>query len=173
MTAIAKRYLTRRRLLALLRYDRTTGEFFWMASGRQGLTGKRAGCYSLRGGRRYCVIKIDGVHYLAHRLAWFYVRGEWPRGKLDHRSGDGFDNRLRNLRPATDSQNNGNRRPQRAKMYSDLKGVSFYKHGARWTAGIKINGKQTYLGLFDTPEAAHGAYAKAARKVFGQYARMI
>lgn len=158
--------LTRERLLELLHYDQNTGIFTWRVN-RGGRKAARAG--SVAGHTRpdgYFEICVDRNRVLAHRLAWFYVHGRWPAEQIDHMNGIRLDNRLSNLREATQSQNNANRPP-----VSGLKGVYFHKRAGRWAAQIKQDGEVTYLGLHDTPQQAHAAYCEAAERLFGEFAR--
>lgn len=88
--------------------------------------------------------------------------------KCDHRNGDGLDNRRENLRIATVTENNRNSR-RRKNNSSGFKGVS--RHRNKFDARITID-RQTYnLGRYDTPESAAYAYAEAAKKYFGGFAR--
>jgi Demerecviridae HNH endonuclease len=96
------------------------------------------------------------------------MRGHWCAQVIDHRDLDPSNNRLTNLRRATKSQNNANRRVCRNNA-SGLKGVS--PDRGRWRASIRKNGRRRHLGMFPTPQAAHAAYVKAARKLFGRFAR--
>ena len=89
---------------------------------------------------------------------------------VDHINGDGLDNRKANLRLATNSQNQMNARKHGANATSSYKGVRL--HEGKWQARIKINGVQSNLGHFDTPEVAADAYDLAALKAFGRYARL-
>jgi hypothetical protein len=158
--------VTRARLRELLHYDAKTGEFHWRkARGRKIRAGDIAGTLPVS---RYLKITINGRQYGAHRLAWFYMTGKWCRLVIDHRDGDPSNNRWSNLRRATLSQNNANRRVQRNKACG-LKGVSRDRRG--WRATIHKNGRLRHLGTFATPQAAHAAYAKAARQLFGEFAR--
>ena len=116
----------------------------------------------------YRRIKINGRSYPAHHLAWLYKKGKWCSQMIDHRDLDRSNNRWINLRRATRSQNNANTRANRNNACG-LKGVS-PNHG-RWRAIIHKNGRTQHLGNFPTPQAAHAAYAKAARKLFGKFAR--
>jgi hypothetical protein len=159
--------LTRARLRELLRYNKRTGEFRWRKrlSSRAAI-GDVAGCPF----GTHWVIGIDGRSYRAHRLAWFYVTGGWGRPTIDHRDGNSANNRWSNLRRATSAQNNANRRRPRNNT-SGLKGVSVSRTERKWEARITKNGRCTHLGRFLTAEAAHKAYVKAARKLFGEFAR--
>lgn len=79
-----------------LRYNPRTGEFRWLRGGRfNRLAGKSAGYRDPDG---YLLIRIGGVLYQAHRLAWLYMTGNWPNGGfIDHRNTDPSDNRWVNL----------------------------------------------------------------------------
>ncbi len=91
----------------------------------------------------------------------------WPM--TDHRNGDGLDNRRANLRPATRSQNNANAQ-KRSNNKSGFKGVHW--DGRKWQAGIRLDGRQRYLGRFDLVEDAARAYDTAACALFGEFARL-
>ena len=103
---------------------------------------------------------------LMHRLIINAKKDE----HVDHRNGDGLDNRRSNLRICTMSQNQANRGPTKANT-SGFKGVSPDRRG-RWRARVKVNGKQKALGSFATPEEAAIAYDREARAVFGEFARL-
>jgi hypothetical protein len=87
--------------------------------------------------------------------------------EVDHINGDRTDNRKANLRVASKLTNQYNRK----RWKPGLKGA--YARGSRWVSAIKLPGdkQQTYLGTFDTAEAAHAAYVAAANEHFGEYAR--
>lgn len=88
----------------------------------------------------------------------------WPR--VDHRDGDGLNNRRENLRRATDVQNARNGRQR--KHSSRFKGVTWNKAGRRWRAQIG----RTYLGQFEDEEVAARVYDGAARRSFGEFAAL-
>jgi HNH endonuclease len=97
--------ITRERVMELLDYDPETGIFRWKVHRRpQSPPGTIAGWHS---GKKAQRIELEGENYLAHRLAWFYVHGIWPE-QIDHINGDRSDNRIANLRPANNSQNQAN-----------------------------------------------------------------
>lgn len=153
------------RLRELLAYDGTTGQFTWRSS-KQGVRADlAAGRVNVRG---YVQVGIELRRYAAHRLAWLYVNGEWPKQDLDHVNGNRSDNRIANLREATEAENTWNRKTPKNNR-AGLKGV--YKATAnRWRSQIKVVGKRIVLGHFDKKEDAHAAYCAAAAKHFGEFA---
>lgn len=94
-----------------------------------------------------------------------------PEGvEVDHKDGDGLNNRRSNLRLATHKQNMGNMRKHRNNT-SGYTGVSRHpRDRGRWRAVIMVDGKQRYLGVFRDKESAAEAYAEAARRILGEWA---
>ena len=168
---MSKPCLTLKRLKEVLSYDPRTGIFVWKQ--KPGCTvGKTAGSSK----DRYIRIGIDGKIYKAHRLAWFYVHGKWPKRGLDHRDLSEQNNRIRNLREASHSQNGANVRRNKANT-SGFKGV-YFKQDKRflhlapvWIARINVARKHIHLGRFKSVQAAGAAYATAARYYYGEFAR--
>lgn len=154
---------------SLFSYDATSGELRWKVSGKGITNGSLAG--RLRHGKsKYSTVKIDQKQYATHRVIWLYMMGAWPKNEIDHINHDTFDNRWANLRDATRSQNNANRRSSERGLYSALKGVSYLKKTGRFTAGIKVHGRSIHLGCFKTDIDAHAAYCAAAGRYFGEFA---
>ena len=152
--------LTHRRLLALFTYNRKTGKFTRRCTYRG--TRDAVGWEEPDG---YLWLMIDGCSYPQHTLAWFYVHGEWP-GRLDHKNGKTADNRLTNLRPATQQQNTWNRVANDGRR---LKGISQTSNG-KWRARIVRDGVRHDLGLFGTADEAAEAYRQKAEALFGAFA---
>ena len=111
----------------------------------------------------YLRIQIKGKNYMAHRIIWLYVYGEWPINQLDHINGIPSDNRISNLRPATNSENRQNLHRAHKNNKSGFLGVG--KNWNKWKACIKINNKLIYLGSYKTPQEAHKVYMEAKRRI--------
>src|SRR3984893_928102 len=146
-TAVKRRpRLTRARLRELLRYNPKTGQFRWCKR-PGGRHSPSAGHVSRQQDGRY--FKIDGGMYSEHKLAWFYMTGRWCKPTIDHRDGNITKNRWNNLRRATASQNNANRRRPRHNT-SGYKGVYRSRRSGQWCAHIGRNGPTIHLGTFPT-----------------------
>lgn len=151
----------------LLAYCPITGRLTWKTKRGPRSAGSIAGSVHEKG---YIRVNVCGRLHYAHRLAWLLAHGRWPKGQIDHINGIRTDNRLANLREATPTNNNGNRRVQ-SNTRSGVKGAHWHKQSGKWTANIRIDGRQIYLGLFATAKEAGAAYAEAAKTIFGEFAR--
>lgn len=158
--------ITQSSLHEVLHYDQFTGIFTWLKDGK----GRKAGEIAGRENKGYIQIKLFGESYQAHRLAWFYITGNWPSKHIDHINGVKICNILSNLRECTDSQNQFNT-GARSDNTSGFKGVTWNKAGNKWQAQAKLNGKNHYLGLFDTQKAASETYQSFAKANHGDFFR--
>lgn len=150
-----------------LRYDPETGRLFWKDSGQvtrgknTGRSGKEA--FTTVMGAGYRQGTVDGVRYYAHRVAYAIYYGAWPTNQIDHVNGVRGDNRIINLRVATNQENSRNRL-----MYenntSGTTGVCWHKAAAKWMAYIVVDGKQKYLGVFSSFEKAIEARTEAIKQ---------
>jgi HNH endonuclease/AP2 domain len=150
--------LTQADLQAFATYDPATGVF------TRNRDGKVLGTPSGSSGR--LVIYVNGFLYLAHRLAWLYVYGVWPKGLLDHENRTPSDNRIKNIRPATKGQNAAN--SDATWSASGYRGVYYQKNTALWRAKLA----RLSLGYFKTKEAARAAYVAKATELYGEFARV-
>lgn len=162
-------FITHERLLSLLRYEAESGDFYWRvrrnSHARTVRPGDRVeGHINVHG---YRIVGLDRHRYPASRLAWFYVHGTWPVGEVDHRDRNPLNNRISNLRD-TGVERSLQRANQKVRKDSKLgiKGVQETPEG-RYRARVA----KREIGRFDTPEEAHAAYMKEAKRIFGEYAR--
>lgn len=152
--------LTQSHLQELLHYNPETGIFTWLVSRSRTRAGEIADYVNNRG---YVRIRICSVEYLAHRLAWLYMTGGWPKDQIDHINGIRNDNRWANLREADRFINQQNQRKPRPNNVTGFLGVS--PEGNRFVAQIGLRGKKYSLGAYHTPEQAHKAYIEAKRRL--------
>lgn len=146
-------------LQALLQYDPLTGHFYWRATRRgRASKGTVAGTIVKQG---YVKITCLGRKFLAHRLAWLFVYGRWPSHQIDHVNRVKTDNRIANLREATNAQNHHNM-PVRKDNSSGVTGIYWNKRAKKWRAHIMVAGKQKFLGGYDTKDEAIAARRAAA-----------
>ena len=126
--------------------------------------GTRAGSNNPNG---YRFVKVGGVSYLEHRLAWLYVFGRWPVFELDHIDGNPLNNKLANLRECSHHQNSFNLKPcKRSK--SGIRGIR--KSGTKWVASIKKVG-ESWSKSYETIDQAKSEYGKKAKELYGDFYR--
>jgi hypothetical protein len=110
------------------------------------------------------VLTYNDVKYgpRAHQIAWCLFHGRWPKDEIDHKNGNRADNRISNLREVTTAQRNQNQ-----KLYKNnttgFPGIE--KVGRKWRA----TARKTYIGMFDTPQAAYEACKAAKAKHYSQF----
>tara|TARA_R110000803_G_scaffold33582_4_gene73462 strand:- start:152 stop:709 length:558 start_codon:yes stop_codon:yes gene_type:complete len=157
--------ITQAELKENLHYNPDTGDFTWIKPGPRRQTGRKVGS-SQSGGYRN--IRLLGVMYLLHRLAFLYVEGKFPPDQVDHINGMKDDNRWINLRHATNAQNHRNMRSYKGST-SKFVGVSLFKLKrtkkdgtvsvyTRWYAQTNYLGKRKNLGYFKCETCAALAY---------------
>lgn len=113
----------------------------------------------------YIQIQISGKKYVAHRLAWLYMTGNFPNEQTDHLNGIRHDNRWVNLRDVTNSINQQNQRRPHLNNKSGYLGVSLCSYSGKWRAHIKLNGKSFHLGTFDDVHEAAECYLSKKREI--------
>lgn len=162
-----KHTMTAEEARQLFSYNPETGDLAWRISlNNRAPSGYVVGSNTNSG---YLQTQVRGERYLAHRIAWLMTYGEWPKEHIDHINGDFRDNRLCNLRLATNAENRRNTKLNRRNK-TGFKGVSFDKTRNKWTAHISVCRQQKNLGRFNTPEEAYVAYCKAAAELHGEFA---
>jgi hypothetical protein len=161
------------RIQTQLTYDPATGILTWTAHFFPRFIGRRAGSISTgTNNEKYRRIhfrdRSNGVRRIIkeHHIAWFLMEGGWPPSEIDHRDGDGTNNKWQNLRLANRSQQRGN---ARATSLCGVKGVTKRKNG-KFVALLHVPGRSCYLGIFKTIEEATKAHGDAAKEYYGEFA---
>jgi hypothetical protein len=143
-----------------LSYNPKTGTFIWINPLSPRVRKGSAASYVDKDG--YKGLRYKGKYYRGHRLAYWWMTGEWPKA-IDHVNGNKQDNSFTNLRPATARQNLQNQRKPRSDNTSGFLGVCY--HAGKYEAFIGDCDKTYYLGRYPTGEEAHQAYLVAKRKL--------
>lgn len=156
-------------LIKYLSYDPETGVLSWnegLTYAKQRPAGKAAGTMS-KGG--YLMTSIERKMYANNRIAWKMHYGEDPVGVVDHRDGDKTNNRISNLRDASQGMNacNATRRSDNTTGY---KGVVYSKWRGCFLVNLKVNGVKVKSPDFKTPEAANDYVVSMREKLHGEFA---
>jgi hypothetical protein len=159
---------TKAEIDAWVRYDPDAGRFYRLAdAGRWYRAGQElTGTINSKG---YIMLGFRGRPISAARTAFLLMDGKWPEAIVDHINGVRDDNRWRNLRLATASQNCSHRTGRIGK--SGFRGVKVHPGNKTnpYFANITVEGKIMHLGFFPTPEEAAQAYRKAATIHHGEF----
>lgn len=157
--------LTQEQLKEILHYDPSTGVFIWKKTSSPYanlLVGLEAGCIGSRG---YREIRIAQKLYHAHRLAWLYNFGEFPKGIIDHKNQDKLDNRLSNLRVVSHSENRQNSKISKNNT-SGRSGVWWCNRTRKWRAAIWLKEKRKNLGYYTKIKDAITARQNAEKEFY-------
>ena len=116
--------------------------------------------------------RVDGKWVLISMARQILGMGYRDASKADHIDPvKTTENRRKNLRPATQTENNRNVGIQKNNT-SGYKGVSWSKAARKWLAQITVDRAYIYLGVFVSKEEAYAAYCMAAFKYHGEFARV-
>lgn len=152
--------LTVEKLKESVHYDPITGVFIRIKKTSNRIKiGDVAGSKDHYG---YLRFNVQSKVYKAHRLAWLYMTGDWPKLEIDHINCNPADNRFDNLREANRTKNMQNQR--HAKGFSKTGVLGASPQRGRYKAQIQVNGNKQHIGMYATPELAHSAYLAAKRQ---------
>jgi hypothetical protein len=148
-------------------FEYKNGELYWKIARSNFIKiGQKAGCLQKNG---YVYVNIDCKPKLAHRIIFMMQKGYLPTF-LDHIDGNRSNNKIENLRPATNSQNKWN-----AKIRNDnssgIKGITWEKKRNKWRASCNKNGKRHDAGFFDSLEDAKKAIQILRSSIHGNFAK--
>jgi hypothetical protein len=153
---------------ALKTFEYKDGLLYWLIdTGKKKTTGKVAGTKREKG---HIQIQYKGKIYRAHNIVWLMHNKELPKQIIDHINCNPSDNRIENLRLATNSQNLANRTKTKANT-SGYKGVWWNNQLKKWSAEIKKDYKKYYLGSFSSAEEAHIVYKQHSKLLFKEFSR--
>ena len=131
--------------------------------------GDKVGWLTHCNGRPYWKMRVGGkTTYLHHAI--FVLHHGYKPDYIDHIDGTPTNNRIENLRAATQSQNSANSIMSRNNT-SGYKGVTYRKDTAKWQAAVMVNRKHISLGSYVTKEDAYEAYKAGSQKHFGEFSR--
>lgn len=166
MPSLKELALTQERLKHLLHYNPDTGVFTWVQRASKSVrVGNSAGSKNKSG---YIDIRIDKSLHKAHRLAWLYIYGVWPNGKIDHINNVKTDNRICNLREASNNENGWNVGKPSTNT-SGVKGVSWDAEKNKWKAHCRVFGEKYTVGRSSSKEDAERAVAEFRNKHHGEF----
>lgn len=134
-----------------------------------GIVTRKGAAIGGRNSSGYLTATVFGRGYLLHRLIWQLVHGDVNGKQVDHINGIKTDNRLSNLRAASDQTNSWNKGLRKSKAVP-FKGVILDRERGSYRAQIVHDGRKFNLGRYDTAEAAAAAYRRAAIRKFGFFA---
>jgi hypothetical protein len=153
-------------LKKLFRYE--NGELIRIQNRGGQKVGDTAGWITDCNGRKYKKMSFGRKTVYVHHAIFLYHHGYLPK-YIDHIDNNSLNNKIENLRPATQSQNISNSRI-RSNNTSGYKGVTFRKDTLKWQAAVMVNGKHISLGSHETKEKAYQAYLDGSKKHFGEFA---
>lgn len=137
--------ITQNFLKEILHYDFKTGIFTYIKRTANCISiGDIAGTINNEG---YLSVEIKGISHKLHRLAWLYIYGKIPKDQIDHINRIRDDNKISNLRCATNTENQRNRTIG-LNNKSGVIGVSFFESNQKWYSEISHNSKKIHLGCF-------------------------
>jgi len=128
-----------------LSYNKNDGKFTWIKSKQGTPKSSKAGCVHNSG---YVLIRFNGKYYRAHMIAWLLMTGVWPNMDIDHINENKSDNRWKNLRLLTRSNNMKNIF-KRKNNKSGITGVCWDKSNKRYEVRITNKDKKSIrIGRF-------------------------
>jgi hypothetical protein len=159
--------LTADRLRAILDYNADAGVLTYKRHPWKGRAGTPVPFAVDRDG--YLQMFIEKKCVRAHRICWMLHHGRWPENQIDHINGNPADNRICNLREATNRQNCHNKHRPYKRSKSGVQGVHWDNERSKWRASIAVDYKSINLGRFDSMREAIEARdkAKASLHPFG------
>jgi hypothetical protein len=103
-------------------------------------------------------------------LIWIYNHGPIPCGsQIDHKNGDRSDNRIENLRLATNAENADNRQCANQRSVTGIRNVYWEKGRGKYRVQIIHRGKHYCFGLFDCKKIAEIVAIEKRAELKGEF----
>lgn len=166
-------------LLECFDYNPELGDFFWRERPREhfkfnnvymkfikNCPNKLINTFNSTG---YYTVILDGKEYLLHRLIWKLYYGEEPPNYIDHINGIRHDNRICNLREATQQQNIRNKNKLISNNISGYLGITYNKKSHRYRVSIACNYSNIYVGVFIDLNEARTRRVLLEKAIFGEF----
>lgn len=153
--------ITQKQIKELIHYDKDSGVFTWKVD-RQNIA-KKGMVAGSSASDNYLVLTLFNKQYKAHRIAWMYEYGHFPKDNIDHINGNKKDNRIINLRDVTSLINHKNMSIDKRNK-SGKTGVTWHKLSKKWITNISVDKRLVHLGYFENIEDAIKVRQEAENK---------
>jgi len=153
-------------------YEYRSGLLYRKKGGGGERVGAVVGYLHVSNGRPYRRCCFKRKHYYLHQIIYLMHHGMLP-DRIDHQDGDSLNNKIENLRPASQSENIANSQLSKSNTsgYKGVIRVTGPRIGEKWAAQITVDGRCLRLGRYTNKEDAAKAYADAALHYFGKFSR--
>ena len=151
-------------------FDYKDGDFYRMKTNSNRVkVGSKVGYVNTnkQTGKQCIFVGFNHKMYLIHRLIWaWHGYSLEPNQQIDHIDGNRLNNCIENLRPASNKQNQENRKSAQKNNKTGVKGVCWSKAKKKWEAYISHNGTKKHLGYYENIEDAKAARIAAEKECF-------
>lgn len=175
MSISTAKNLTLEYLRECFTYNAETGLLIWNVRPSRHFPNNNDGGFNTRFSHRnagtklrdHLAVQVAGDKHYVHRIGWALHYGQYPDGPLDHINGNGFDNRIVNLREVSHEDNTHNQKIRKNNK-SGCMGVSYRKDSGKFTARINTPSGRKNIGVYANLDDAIAA-RKEAEKHYGYH----
>jgi hypothetical protein len=140
----------------LLNYDKESGKLYWKSKSSpysRIIVGEEAGCIRHYKTNSYRIVVLKNTPYFVHRIIWLLVHKKWPDDQIDHIDGNSLNNKIQNLKSASNQENCRN---QRKRLNNTTGHPNIYWHTGKkkYSVSLRFNGKLNHIKDYQTLEEA-------------------